>query len=427
MKCVRIFPGKLRGSIKVLPSKSISHRALICAGLSNGVSNIKNIIFSQDIKATCNAMECFGAQMKIKDDSIAVEGSHGINIINSNIDSYESGSTLRFLIPMAAASGEKVTFSGRGKLIERPLEPYYEIFREKNIKYENDNGKLPLTLKGSLSPGEFMLKGNISSQFITGLLFALPLLHGDSSITVTTELESKPYIDLTLMVLKKFGIDIQHDDFYRKFYIKGNQVYEPSDYEVEGDFSQAAFWLTAGALGSDVECCGLNLNSLQGDKRILETIKDMRGKLSVDGDKIKACSRGTEGIAFDGSECPDLVPIVAVLAALSKGTTHIVNAGRLRIKESDRLTAITTGLNKIGADVEEREDGLIIRGKDMLYGGEADSFNDHRIAMALAIASTRCINPVTIKDSGCIKKSYPDFWDHFRKLGGRIDEWSMGE
>lgn len=426
MKYIMIEPGKLKGDVTIPPSKSISHRAVICAGLSKGVSHISNVGFSQDIDATCTAMKCLGVDVKREKDFLIINGSGQLEVVEPNIDCLESGSTLRFLIPIAAAAGSEVTFEGRGKLVERPMQPYYDIFDAQKIDYKNRSGKLPLTIDGKLKAGEFRLKGNISSQFISGLLFALPLLDGDSKIVITTELESRPYIDLTLEALEKFGVSVENND-YKEFNIKGNQNYRASDYRIEGDFSQAAFWLVAGVLGSDLRCLGLNMDSIQGDKKILEIIESMSGNILIEGDKVKAAVSKTKGTIVDASQCPDLVPIVAVLAAFSQGTTRIINAGRLRFKESDRLKAISCELNKIGAAVKEQEDGLIIEGKDMLEGGTVDSWNDHRIAMAMAVASIRCKNSVTINNGDCIKKSYPGFWEDFRRLGGKIDEWCLGE
>lgn len=426
MKRVTINPGTLRGEVEIPSSKSISHRAVICAGLSNGVSTIENACSSEDITATCSAMKNFGAEITKKDNSFIIKGSNKIEINDSYIDCFESGSTLRFLIPIALTGDGKVTFTGRGKLVDRPLMPYYDIFDEQEIKYKNAEGKLPLTVDGKLKPGEFKIKGNISSQFISGLLFALPLIDGDSKINITTEMESKRYIDLTLDALKRFGIRIENNG-YKEFKIKGNQSYKAADLRIEGDFSQAAFFLAAGTLGSDVICRGLNMDSHQGDKDILNVLERMGGNISIEGDRVKAIPSKTRGVTVDASQIPDLVPVIAVLASLSHGTTKIINAGRLRFKESDRLSAISCELNKIGADIKQEEAGLIIEGKDMLYGGRVDSWNDHRIAMAMAVASTRCKNQLIIENSDCIKKSYPEFWDHFRKLGGKTDERCLGE
>ncbi|MTI65308.1 MAG: 3-phosphoshikimate 1-carboxyvinyltransferase [Firmicutes bacterium] len=426
MKCVKIIPSRLDGDIEIPPSKSMSHRALICAGLSRGISDIKNLMFSDDINATLNAMNALGAKEIYKEDNkVTLKGIDEFKKPKEIIDCKESGSTLRFLIPISGLIGEEITFNGRGKLIERPLETYYKIFRKQNIKYKNNDGKLPLTINGLLQPGTFKIKGNISSQFISGLMFVLPLLNEDSKIIITTELESKGYVDLTMDVLNKFGIEVENRD-YKKFIIKGNQRYKSRKYKVEGDFSQAAFWIVGGLLGGNINCLNLDMSSLQGDKEILNIVKKMGGKVLIKENNIKIEPSKTKGIEIDASQCPDLVPILAVLGSLSEGVTKITNAKRLRIKESDRLNAISTELNKLGALVTELEDGLVIKGKEKLNGGVVDSWNDHRIAMALAIASIKCSKPVTIKGSEAVNKSYPHFWMDIKKLGGKIDEWSMG-
>lgn len=433
MKSIRITPSPLKGSINIPPSKSLSHRAIICAALAKGTSRIENIIFSEDILATLEGMKAFGMKVidintneKINRSIITIKGNNSIEKQKEIIDCRESGSTLRFLIPIACLTGEEFTFTGKGKLVERPLTSYYKMFNTQGIKYSNDNGRLPLCIEGILKPGKFELEGNISSQFITGLMFALPLLVDDSIIEITTELESKGYIDLTLDLLHRFSINIKNDE-YNRFYIPGNQKYISTDYKVEGDFSQSAFWIGAGALNGDINLEDLNLESLQGDKEILNIAMKMGANIQYEGELINATSSQTRGTVIDASQCPDLVPILAVLGTLSKGETRIVNAQRVRIKESDRLKAIASELNKIGADITETEDGLNINGVDVLNGGIVESWNDHRIAMALAVASTRCKEPLIINNSSAVNKSYPDFWKDFVKLGGVIDEWDMGK
>jgi 3-phosphoshikimate 1-carboxyvinyltransferase len=397
---------------------------VIAAALSNGSSKIENIIFSDDIIATCGGMEALGAEIIREENALIVKGNGSGDRVQSEIQCNESGSTLRFLIPLGLLTEKKITFHGKGKLVDRPLEPYFHILDKQNIKYEY-NG-LPLTVEGKLKPGDFHLTGNVSSQFITGLLYTLPLLDGDSKIFITTELESKGYVDLTLDILEKYGIKVKNND-YKEFHIEGNQEYTPRDYRVEGDFSQGAFWIVAGLLGGDVQCDDLDMNSYQGDKEIVDLVEKMGGSLSKDKNSINVKTSDTQGIVIDASQCPDIVPILTVLAALSKGRTEIINAARLRIKESDRLKAIATELNKLGADVQEKEEGLVIYGKERLKGGVVDSWNDHRIVMALAIASIRCTDPVMITNSDAIRKSYPGFFDDFKKLGGKVDEWHVGE
>ncbi|HEY8891815.1 MAG TPA: 3-phosphoshikimate 1-carboxyvinyltransferase [Clostridium sp.] len=440
MKSVVIYPFPLNGKVKIPPSKSLSHRAVIAAGLSKGECLIDNISMSDDIIATCEIMEKLGVKIKQFPGNLKITGKGKLQLtcggVNSNfiarneiacndLQCNESGSTLRFLIPIAMLTGEKITFKGKSKLVQRTLKPYYEIFDTKNIKYTTINGNLPLTVDGSLKPGFFELRGDVSSQFVTGLIYALPLLDGDSIIKITTEMESIGYIDLTLDVLNKFGVNIENNN-YREFKIKGNQHYLKTDYRVEGDFSQAAFYLAAGVLGGEVECHDLNMESLQGDRVIVDIIKNMGGNITIQDGKLKASKSDLKGTIIDASQCPDLVPIVAVLAALSEGTTEIINAGRVRIKESDRLKAMATELNKIGAEVIEREDSLIIHGKPWLKGGVVSSWNDHRIAMAMSIASIRCSSELIIEDSGAVKKSYPEFYEDFKSLGGKVNERTMG-
>ena len=424
MSDISIMPTPLTGTVKVPTSKSVSHRAVICAALAEGTSKLKGILVSDDLIATIAAMEALGAIIHQQDDTLIITGTDCQKPLHNVIDCNESGSTLRFLIPLGL-NGHTTTFIGRGKLVERPLDDYFNILNEQQIPYQTTDGHLPLTVTGVLHPGIFHLRGDVSSQFVSGLLFALPRLAGDSSIIITTEMESKGYIDLTLAMLARFGIKVINQN-YQKFIIPGKQKYQSTDYQAEGDYSQVAFWLAAGALGSPISSTGLHPDSLQGDKVIVDLIKEMGGKLIQKGNTIDSSPAITKGIVIDASQCPDLVPILTVLAAVSDGTTQIIRAGRLRIKECDRLKAITQELNKLGADVEEYEDSLTIHGRRQLIGGVVDSWHDHRIAMALAIASITCKQPVTIQHSECVSKSYPDFWQDFQMLGGKIHERHVG-
>lgn len=419
---VKIMPAQLNGSIAIPPSKSLSHRALIAAGLSCNNSTIKNIMHSEDIDATCEVIKNLNVDIQMHNDTAYIKPQGKLTLLKHSIDCRESGSTLRFFIPILLTLGKRVVFQGKGRLVDRPLDTYYDIFSSQGINYENTNGKLPLTVDGNLKPGIFYVRGDISSQFITGLLFALPLLEGDSIININSILESKGYVDLTLDVLKKFSIEIINNN-YKSFVIKGNQHYKPLDYVVEGDYSQAAFWLAAGLLVGEVSCENLNVDSLQGDKVIIDIIKAMGGKITSLHNKIKVSKSDLKGIEIDAAQCPDLIPILTVLGALSSGTTTIFNAYRARLKESDRLSAISEELIKLGADIEELKDRLIIKGKSKLRGGVVvNGWNDHRIVMALSIATLGCMEPVIIEGSECITKSYPHFFQDFRKLGGQIYE-----
>jgi len=414
MSRIKIYPKQLIGTIKIPPSKSMAHRGIICASLAEGTSRIYNIDFSDDIIATIAAMETFGAVIKAQPDYLEITGIQQElpTPMPKTIDCNESGSTLRFLIPIALLSPGTTKFIGAGNLGKRPLDPYYEIFANQGISYNDKKDILDLTITGVLRPGEYRLRGDISSQFISGLLFALPLLNGDSKIIITTDLESKAYVDLTLEILNDFGIEIINHD--KTFTIKGRQRYKSRDYTVEGDFSQGAFFLSANALGSHVTTVDLKENSLQGDRIVVEILKQM--------------GLSNNPTTIDASGCPDIIPILTVVAALSQGTTNIINAGRLRIKECDRLHAIAVELRKLGAKITEGPDHLTIQGVTELKGGrEVWSHKDHRIAMSLTIAATVCDKPIILKDYECVSKSYPQFFEDFKALGGEFHEWCMGK
>ena len=430
MADLKIYPSKLKGEVKIPPSKSMAHRAIICAALSDGLCIIENIDYSDDIIATIDAMNSLGAKIVKHKDYIEVIGAYGSDEKAKEtriIDCNESGSTLRFLVPISLLFKGSSKFIGRGNLGKRPLTTYYNIFERQGIEYSYEEGNLNLVINGELKPGTFEVEGNVSSQFITGLLFTLPLLKEDSKIVITTEMESKGYIDLTLRAMSDFGVEIINNN-YREFIIKGNQKYNARNYRVEGDYSQAAFFLCADSLGNDVLCKDLDLNSLQGDKEVIDILERMNVVFNANDIGVKGTTNGELiSTVIDGSQCPDIIPVLTSVAALTKGTTEIINAGRLRIKECDRLAAVTSELNKLGANIIEKEDGLVVTGVEKLQGGvEVWSHKDHRIAMTLAIASTRCEEPIVIKDYECIAKSYPNFFEDFKALGGNVHEWNVG-
>lgn len=431
MADLKIYPSKLKGEVKIPPSKSMAHRAIICAALSGGLCIIENIDYSDDIIATIDAMNSLGARIVKHKDYIEVIGAYGSDEKPKEtriIDCNESGSTLRFLVPISLLFKGSSKFIGRGNLGKRPLTTYYNIFDRQGIEYSYEEGNLNLLINGELKAGIFEVEGNVSSQFITGLLFTLPLLKEDSKIIITTEMESKGYIDLTLRAMSDFGVEIINNN-YREFIIKGNQKYNARNYRVEGDYSQAAFFLCADSLGNEVLCKDLDLNSLQGDKEVIDILERMNVVFNANDIGVKGTTNGElASTIIDGSQCPDIIPVLTSVAALTKGTTEIINAGRLRIKECDRLAAVTSELNKLGAKIIEKEDGLIVTGVEKLKGGaEVWSHKDHRIAMTLAIASTRCEEPIVIKDYECIAKSYPNFFDDFKALGGNVHEWNVGK
>ena len=410
---ITITPAKLEGSVTPPPSKSQAHRALIAAALADGESVISNVAFSQDIEATLDCLDNLGANFERNGSTVTVRGMGASamsplrRLAYPHLDCGESGSTLRFLIPIALAVRGGGIFSGRGRLMERPQKPYFDLFDEKGIYHELKDGVLTVT--GMLAPGKYRLPGNVSSQFVTGLLYALPLRDGDSEIVLTSPLESWGYVDMTLDVLKQSGIVVKETG--SGFLIPGRQVYRPHDFAIEADWSQAGFWYAAKFLGNPVDVNGLNPNSAQGDSVIDAQFEELGLELGP-------------GLALelDVSNCPDLVPPLAAMAALRAGqTTRLVNAARLRMKESDRLASVTAVLSALGADVTEGPDFLTIRGQGSLAGGvKVNSFNDHRVAMMAAIAATRCEKPVTVLGAECVAKSYPDFWEEYEKLGGTI-------
>ncbi len=400
-------PKKKTGSIRIPPSKSISHRAVICAALA-GESKLFNVGENNDISATQNAMEALISARK--DGKV-------------QICCGESGSTLRFLIPIAAALGINAEFTGSGRLPERPIGIYEELLPQHGVKLMSAGG-LPMAIEGRLTPGEYKIRGDISSQFISGLLFALPLCDGDSTIFLTTPLESKDYVNLTIDVLREFGIDINCK--VNSFFVKGNQKYMSADYTVEGDWSQAAFFLSIAALsGEEIRISSLRENSLQGDKACVDLYRAFGVEIrweneilvakNINADKAYA---GLRGISIDASQIPDLVPALSICAAFAEGETRIFNAGRLRIKESDRLLAMENAINAIGGEARITEDEIIIRGKDRLTGGKVNGENDHRIVMAVSAAAFRSKSEITVTDAQSVNKSYPDFYNDYKATGG---------
>lgn len=416
MTDLKLEPVKLKGSVTVPPSKSLAHRAIICASLAEGRSKIRNIQYSEDILATITGMRAFGAVIQTEEDTVIIDGIPDYSSAEGRtINCNESGSTLRFLIPLATLFEGKTRFTGQGKLGTRPLDTYEEIFSKQGLHYRPSNtDELDLTVEGSLRPGIYDVRGDVSSQFITGLLFTLPLLEAESEIRMTTPLESEGYVDLTLSMLKTFGINIDFDKEKQVFRVEGNQVYRAQNTTVEGDYSQAAFFLSANALDNSVEVNGMNPASLQGDREIIAILEQLN-----DG--------ASDERTIDGSQCPDIIPVAALVAALSDGRTTFTNLERLRIKESDRLEAVQKELARLGADIEIDGDALLIKGTAILKGNATVwSHKDHRIAMMLAVASTVCEEPIIIRDTECVAKSYPDFWDVFEQLGGKSSEWNLG-
>ncbi len=404
---IKVYPTKLIGTVHAPSSKAYSQRMIIAAALADGVSEISNITVSNDISVSAAAMEALGANIFNENGTFTVKGIK-IPPEKAEIDCCESGATLRFVIPIAAALGTETTFLGHAKLPQRPITPYLRELPAKGITFTPQGG-LPLHMQGRLSAGEFLMEGDISSQFITGLLYALPLCEGDSTVKLTSLLQSKPYVDMTISALKNFGIEIEETehDGLPEYHIKGGQKYRPCDISVEGDYSQAAFFYVADALGSEITIKNLDPDTAQGDKAIV--------------DIIRSCGINMRPFTADVGDIPDLVPILTVLGCFTNGTSRIVNAARLKIKESDRLADVARQLNAIGGKITAGDDSLTIEPIRKFSGGTVDSCHDHRIVMSAAIAALSSEAPVIIKGAEAVNKSYPGFFDDFRSLGGKFE------
>ena len=402
--------------IKAISSKSEAHRLLICAALSDGETSIVCNDTNEDINATVNCLNSLGAKI-VREKNDSDEMIYSVSPISdppktATLDCGESGSTLRFLLPVVAALGVECDIYMHGRLPERPLSPLYELLTENGVSL-SPQGLNPLHVSGKLKSGDYSIAGNISSQFISGLLFALPFTDGNSSLTMTGKLESTPYITMTEQALEIFGAGIKNVG--NVFYISSKEKFiTPKEVIVGGDWSNAAFFLCAGAISSQrVTVEGLDLSSAQGDREIINILKRMGAAISRSGKCITVNRADLFGIEIDASQIPDLVPVISVVASVAMGKTRIYNASRLRLKESDRIQSVCQMLTSLGADITETDDGMIIHGKSKLTGGTVNSYNDHRIAMSAAVASLVCKNPVTVEGIEAVNKSYPAFLSDF--------------
>lgn len=407
------------GTINVPPSKSDVHRAIICAALSKGKSTISPVALSNDIKATISCIKSLGAYAEIENDILTVDGTDMFKNKTALLDCGESGSTLRFFVPVAGAGNINATFIGSGRLPQRPIGIYTDALPKKGVVCKTEGG-LPLEISGQLKSGRFEIAGNISSQFITGLLLALPLVDGDSDIVLTSPIESVGYINMTIYTMSKFGIKVETTDY--GWHIKGNQNYKPTEYTTDGDWSQAAFFMVSGALGKSVTVNGVNKDSAQGDKKICEILTQFGAEVIQTDTSVTVKGKKLKAITIDASQIPDLVPILAVCACFAEGTTKIINAERLRIKECDRLTATAELLNNLGGRVKELNDGLEITGVEKLTQGKINGYNDHRIVMSAGVCASK-LTQGTIESTFAmsINKSYPDFYTDYNSIGGKAN------
>lgn len=418
MSDVKFSPFVPNGTVNVPPSKSDVHRAIICAAMANGVSRISPVALSNDIKATIGCIKALGADAVLENNVLTVDGTNMYKNKTALLDCGESGSTLRFFIPIAAVGNINATFVGKGKLPQRPIGIFTEALPKAGTVCKTEGG-LPLEIKGQLKSGIFKIPGNVSSQFITGLLLALPILEGDSEIVLTSPLESVGYIAMTIRTMKQFGVNIQATE--KGWHIKGGQSYKTCDYTTDGDWSQAAFFMVLGAVSGKVTVKGVVKDSTQGDKKCAEILARFGAKVTQLDNEVTVEKGELKAITIDASQIPDLVPVLSVCAAFAEGTTKIINAERLRIKECDRLKATAELLNNLGGKVKELSDGLEITGVSSLKGGNVNGYNDHRIVMSAAVCAARSDEDITATFAMSINKSYPDFYIDYNSIGGKAN------
>lgn len=416
---IRICPSNTGGKIKSIASKSAAHRLLICAAFADGETTVRCDEVNEDILATAECLRALGATVERKEKSFCVTPVKELRknaILNCN----ESGSTLRFLLPVACMLGADATFLMAGRLPSRPLSPLWEILEESGIAFEWVSKDM-LSCRGRVDENEFSISGSVSSQFISGLLFALAICGRAGRIKITDKLESEPYIEMTANALRRFGVGVEKTaDGYS---VDGARLASCGEAVTEGDWSNAAFPLAMGAIGEGaVTVTGLDIRSTQGDRKIIDVLSKFGAKTDVGENEITVSRGKLCGIRIDASQIPDLVPVLATVASVAEGQTVIYNASRLRIKESDRLMSVSEMLTSLGADISETEDGLIINGKQGLSGGITKSYGDHRIAMSAAVASVVCKGEVIIDNAEAVAKSYPGFWTDAVKLGIKAEE-----
>lgn len=405
---------KVEGTVTVPPSKSYAHRALIALSLSKGKGTIHHVDLSSDIMATLKCLEDLGVDFFVDNEDIMLDATSFGNRRDRVLKPEESGSTLRFFIPITLLFDEVYTFRGSTNLLKRPLAVYEELFQDLDIMMFRDSLE-SIVIKGKLEPGDFSMRGDVSSQFISGMLMVLPLLAGDSTLTVTEEFQSESYVNMTVKVMRDFGIEIHREN--DTYFVPGNQTYQVRDYIVEGDYSQAAYFLAAGAIAGHTRVVGLNHASTQGDQKIVTILEKMGVQISSVENGYEVNKSEISAMDIDVSDIPDLTPVLGVLLSLSKGTGRLMKVDRLRYKESDRVKTTIDLINHLGGDAKEEGSDIIITGKENLSGGSVYGHNDHRIVMAAAIASLGCLNPVIIDGHEAVKKSYPDF---FQDLEGIV-------
>lgn len=407
------------GTIRVPSSKSYGHRALIALSLSKGKGVLDNIDMSTDIMATLKCLEDLGVDFIASGKKLSIDATGLGNFRDRMLKPEESGSTLRFFIPITLLYDEVFEFRCKTGLLKRPLTVYEELFKDLDIMLYRDSLE-SLVVKGKLTSGEYDMRGDVSSQFISGMLMVLPLLDGDSVLRVTGTLQSEGYVQMTLKVMEDFGIHVEHEG--NTFHIPGNQSYKERDYTIEGDYSQGAVMLAAGVLGGDVTVEGLRKDTVQGDAAIIGILRDMGADITETDTGYRARKSELTAIEVDISQTPDLTPVLGVLLSVAKGKGKLLNGKRLRYKESDRIKSTVALINDLGGEAHEEGDDIVVVGKERLKGGEAHSHHDHRIAMGIALASLKADSVVLLDGYEAVNKSYPEFFKDFEKICAGTEE-----
>ncbi len=414
---VDVYPSVVTGSIKPPSSKSFLHRAIICASLAEGKSVINNVNYSVDVLATINAFKALGVQIDSYPDKLEITGlGNSILEQDKTVNCHESGSTMRFLIPLLSTN-HKNLFLGNSGLLNRPMKIYENIFKSQGLYYQKNTSFIET--KGRLKAGKYTVPGNVSSQFISGLLFVLPTLEGDSTINITDNFESVDYVNMTIAILKKFNIFVELEN--NLIHIKGSQRYRPTVIKSETDYSQLAFFAVLGILNNSLQILDVPRISLQADRRIIDFIERMGGQIEWQDDTLIIKKSSVDGATIDVSQCPDIAPVLALLLSKANGLSKIINADRLKIKESNRLLTTYETLKKMGVAIKMGDNSLEINGSNTLHGAVYDSYNDHRIAMMLGIAGTITSEKISITQAEAINKSYPDFFKDLQSLGVKIE------
>ena len=417
---MKLLPSSLKGSAAAPASKSEAHRRMICAGLTRGETTLKGFMTSADMAATAGCLRSLGTDLSLQGDVLTLRGFARKAALCPVYDCGESGSTLRFFVPIALSLTGGGIFRMHGRLGQRPMDVYRQLFVPRGVLWhmgEGADGSAELRVAGHITPGQFVLPGDVSSQFVSGLLFALPLLEGDSRLTVRPPVESAGYIRMTVRALRDSGIIIEETSPF-SWRIPGGQQYRSPNSHLHGDWSQAAVLLCAGALGQDVTVTGISTDTVQGDVAVLKHLTALGARVEQAENGIRVVPGELHGAVLDMHDCPDIAPILALVCQLVPGESRLTGCGRLRLKECDRLTATREVLNALGGDCREEGDELVIRGVQRLHGGELKHYNDHRMVMLASVAALCSDGPVVISDPEALAKSWPEYLNVYRGLGG---------